>query len=1045
MLDQGKDRENDTNIRGPQSDEDSNSLDNQTARLRPETEIDSNWTDFHVQSPVESASTSGPLVDSINDDMQSDRRHRQIFQGLNTVPQFTDEWFRLKADEMEVRVIMEMEDKKSSKTTHENINTVEPAPDRSDCLLPFPDVQYLGNVSSIKEGTSDNAFAKKTTVNPCNTIAPVKHDEVAKPKFKTFNLEQIPSDPSPVPVIERKDIDSGHNEEAAKTKLKRFNLEQISPDPSPIPVMHSKDIASVHHNEAAKAKLKRLNLEQVAPDPSPVPVTDSKDIASVHHNEAAKTKFKRFNLEHIASDPSPVPVMDSKDIASVHHNEAANTKFKRFNLEQIAPDPSPVPVTDSGEGNNTTAKKTAVTEFSFSFERSSLQVPQSNVPCSRNPHLYARDLQVIEVGEANEPARTETSTECDVEIEAQSHTAVSSLGNTDIAPTTLLEHDASFSLIPEAFLVEDGNDDDKVLAVAELIRPWWKRKRTYGILLFLALTVIAAALGISKSQRKTDNFILLLANDTTTAPSVSHAPSLSQTPSSRPSACVDKQSVKARELDFNFFNLTHPVCAIDGGHSVVVDIHLEGGISYLYVIFYVLTKYDEWDRMYHFVEHLSSGNDTDLGPYVYWDDALWDETYSVAMSRNTVIVGIPFMDNGTGSVFVYEYSERINEWKYMYDSMAPDDGGSQSRRFGHYLDIDDDLAVVYASGDETIYVFRREESIWKQTATFGAPANTSQVVLSGNTIAVTGSDFRVHLFQYDPSSDTVTTSQDPLELQRDLSVSDVGKLALSENHLAIAVFYNNVGYESSDNGCWNPYRAISTIILYEVLLYYRPNASKSFEMRQLLNSSNFDQGFGPNLALYKDILVVGGAGNKSNIFIYNSGHWEESLLLVTPNECGADGYGDKVYVSNRNTMVSTLNSVYIYDVDDCAPMPTSVPSSSPSLNPTTTCYWIEITVEHYHANEPTWQVELLNEHEMLSTESSTIIPTLRPTFQAYALVGYDPFHLTSVVEKRCLQEGMYEFTIFNEPLQYNLTSYGKIIVQGNGSRYKESAVFEIPF
>jgi hypothetical protein len=232
MLDQDKDRGNDTDIRGDPSlsrgitdqhiDEDSNSLENQTARRSPETEMDSNSTHLHDQSPVESASTSGPSVDAINDDMQSDRR-QQILRGLNTDPKFTDEWFRLKEDETEVQIIMQKQGQKSPETTHENIYTMEPTPDRADCLLPFPDVQHRGNVSLIKEGANGDAFAKKTMANPCNTIASVQQNEAAKPKFKRFNLEQIPPDPSPVPVIDSKGIAPGHRNEATKTKFKRFN------------------------------------------------------------------------------------------------------------------------------------------------------------------------------------------------------------------------------------------------------------------------------------------------------------------------------------------------------------------------------------------------------------------------------------------------------------------------------------------------------------------------------------------------------------------------------------------------------------------------------------------------------------------------------------------------------------------------------------------------------------------------------------------------------------------------------------------------------
>jgi hypothetical protein len=146
-------------------------------------------------------------------------------------------------------------------------------------------------------------------------------------------------------------------------------------------------------------------------------------------------------------------------------------------------------------------------------------------------------------------------------------------------------------------------------------------------------------------------------------------------------------------------------------------------------------------------------------------------------------------------------------------------------------------------------------------------------------------------------------------------------------------------------------------------------------------------------------------------------------------------------------MLTTSDEVYMYNVDECASMPTSTPSESPSSNPTTTCFMIEIYTQYYHANTPVWTVEQLNEtnsdESILTSESSA--PTRRPTLEFYAVVGYDPFKLTSSGERKCLQEGSYEFTIYNDPLFYNLTSYGNLIEEGYEPGYRESTKFQVPF
>ena len=298
------------------------------------------------------------------------------------------------------------------------------------------------------------------------------------------------------------------------------------------------------------------------------------------------------------------------------------------------------------------------------------------------------------------------------------------------------------------------------------------------------------------------------------------------------------------------------------------------------------------------------------------------------------------------------------------------------------------------------------------------------------------------MFEYNQTLNSVENSQNLLFEYED----DIESLVLSEHHLAVAVFDGQYAYDSYDNGCWNPYHRQAFLIpVYDILLYNRLDAAHPFSFVQKLNSTDFGLGLASNIAMDEDILLVGGAGNETNVFIYRDGYWEKELVVNTPNQCGLVGDMDRVYVSKRNAIVSTERDVYMYNIDECAPMPSSTPSSSPSHSPTVTCFWIEVSAEHYHANPPKWSVEHVKFTDSEPSESN-VVPTQRPTFIGSTIyAGYDPYHLAYTSEEMCLQEGEYQLTIFNDPLSYNISSYGNIIAEGGNFGYKESTVFTIPF
>ena len=807
-------------------------------------------------------------------------------------------------------------------------------------------------------------------------------------------------------------------------------------------------------------------VEVLMDNHTPMPATHVGAIHRHDENDEVKQKMKCNRLEQIIMplESSPVPMCSyEKDDRTEKKRAAAGIQQPSVSNDECDDATNESGTVDREADGVHRVENTQFTSRQIQFlNRSTKQASSQNNGAEISQRLIMDIEDQRQTNESSLRNTTPNQTPLNNETgsprllntyigEAQRQTDISSLGNTTLNPT-ILDLDASISVIPEAFLVEE---EEKVITEAELILPWWKRKRFYAAILIILLIVISSIVGgvkyvqLSSSQKE----IVFVMNETTAAPSISSAPTSSQMPSFQPSACVDQSSLDPERLEFVFFNMSHPLTAIEGEHSVIVDIHLESRSAYMYVVFYKLTKFGTWDKAQHFVELLSDGNDTDLctDPWMYNSDLYWDDEYSLAMSNNVVMIGTPFVWNGTGIISAYEYNGKIGEWLRINEPIKPDNGDKYGRRFGQSIAIDDDLAVISAPGDDMLYIFLRDDQSWNQMTTISM-ANTTSVVVNDNTIGlVVGC--QLHLYIYDRKFDLAIRNQQFLKefCYTDdgfggLSL-DIGSVVLSANHLAVSAYYGSVGSEYSDNGCWNPYlRAVSLFPLFEITLYYRPDESRDFTFVQMLNSSDYDQGFSGGLALDDDFLMVAGAGNQSHAFVYTNEFWEESLALTTPDRCGYDGYSDTLDISGRRVMLTTTEDVYIYNVDECATMPTSAPSESPSSNPTTECFMIEIYAQHYHALTPTWVVERMNETLIIDAklDSGSSIPTLRPTWGVMSVVGYDPLKLTMTGERKCLEEGIYKFTIYKDPLYYNLTSYGNVIVEGYEPGYKESTIFRVP-
>ena len=848
----------------------------------------------------------------------------------------------------------------------------------------------------------------------------------------------------------------------------RLKEEEIAPqnqieteDENPSADDESKEVgaATLNNEEPIAGSIESQTDEN---DVEPLPLaTEEMDVEdNVVAHEPAVNMIETMRTDVAAPLPAAgLDVMKKNDPETMKKN----THKKKSQIEQLATGPSPLPASSHQDNVDMKMKAAANQQLSISNTREAIsnstlaaynQQPSlmntrediSNVNEAANG-----DLQTNEASDAAETSNRLNGTDRRNEIpqslviEDQRQTFVSSLGDTRVTQSESNALHASVSVIPQAFLVEDN----KEVAMAELVPPWWKQKRVYVCLVVLVLVCTGVAVGTTQYVR--NNRQVLLVN-VTAMPSISLAPSSSQMPSLQPSACAERSSMDAEMLEFIFFNLTQPLTVMNGGHAVIADIHLENGCAVMYVVFYELRSWG-WMKTQNFQECVSVGNDTDLdaGSWAYQSDSFWDGEYSLAMSKDTVLVGTPFVFNGTGDVLLFEYDHRIKQWSRNWGSMLIEYiFGREGKRLGQSVDVDNDLAVISAPGDNELYIYLRLESGWSQMTSIKM-TNITNVAVSQDTIALTVG-CQLHLYSYDREANSVEILQQFLEefcsAPGDSYGDNLGSVALSENHLAVSVF-NEFAYDFSDNGCYNPYlRAVSSLPIYNILLYHRLDDSVNYEFIQMLNSSDFEPGFGPNIDLDSDFLLAGSVGNTTLSFTFGSKVWDESVVLDTPDQCGLGGGGDTVVISKRNAVVSTYRDVYMYNVDGCEPMPTTVPSEPPSSHPTITCFQVELSVEHYHANKPAWLFERMNEttDELVGTDTmSSTIPTLRPTFGAFAVVGYDPYHLTYSNDRKCLQEGTHTFTIYNDPLSYNLTSNGNLIAEGREPGYRESTTFQIPF
>jgi len=499
-------------------------------------------------------------------------------------------------------------------------------------------------------------------------------------------------------------------------------------------------------------------------------------------------------------------------------------------------------------------------------------------------------------------------------------------GISNMAPAGDVDQDGSIIRIPEAYLVErrdsEDRDNGEIVIATELDPPvpFYKQKRVVCFLSFLMLIVIAIAAGVTSSLNGTPETITELiappissppsdspsssiAPTTVRSSSPSHTPSHtpSTTPSFSPSLCSKTVMTGKQTLDMPLDSLVNPQVAIDGRNVVVVA--KDPNFDFVYVVFYSLED-SGWVRKMEYVIEEYAQYPCRLNPY------------SVALSGSTALVGLGCPDfiagRRSGLVHIYEQdSEGV--WNKAQELVIPVDWSGRNKEVGRSVNIDANLACI--ASKDGVYIFRRDGGKkWEQIQRLNVLSRDGSCSVEGTTFAVQNSGelrayhFDEELGEYVPLQSIFYQKPYNNGVYKELGIF---AMSLSNNHLVYSTgeYDFPAGYH----------------VGIEIFIYHRQDTHQPFNLRQHFNSSDFDDNIVHALALDEDILVIAGH-NKTHVFSEQNGVFEKSLSLNQVYE--------SVQISQRSLIATTDKEVHAFAIDGCTQaMPTQRPSSPPSAYP----------------------------------------------------------------------------------------------------------------
>ncbi|MFN9992678.1 MAG: FG-GAP repeat protein, partial [Phycisphaerales bacterium] len=295
---------------------------------------------------------------------------------------------------------------------------------------------------------------------------------------------------------------------------------------------------------------------------------------------------------------------------------------------------------------------------------------------------------------------------------------------------------------------------------------------------------------------------------------------------------------------------------------------------------------------------------------------------SVAISRDTIVVGVPFDDIGlvgTNQGSAYVFTRSGTTWTQQAQLFAS--GGAASDQFGNSVSIDGETVLVGASRDDvsgktdqgSAYVFTRRGTTWTQQAQLIAADGlasdvfANSVSLSGDT-AVIGAIFDdVGAVLNQGSAYVFTRSGTTWTQEAQLVMA--GGLASDQFGAAVSVFGDTavVGADLDDVGA-NANQGSAVVFT---------RSGTTWTQQAQLSSADgaADDVFGRTVAIFGDTVMVSALGDdigananqgSVHIFARSGTTWTLQAQVTAPDAAANDQYGGAVALSGDLAVVSAM-------------------------------------------------------------------------------------------------------------------------------------------
>ncbi|HED54801.1 MAG TPA: hypothetical protein ENJ00_11460, partial [Phycisphaerales bacterium] len=287
---------------------------------------------------------------------------------------------------------------------------------------------------------------------------------------------------------------------------------------------------------------------------------------------------------------------------------------------------------------------------------------------------------------------------------------------------------------------------------------------------------------------------------------------------------------------------------------------------------------------------------------------------AVAYSNGTAFIGVEGDDDTAGyagKASVYQFDG--SGW-HQTDAFVPDISASGDM-FGSSMDVDGDLAVIGAFGDDTngpisgsVYIFRFDGSQWVREARL-VPDDADSSMVFGNAVSISGttaligaewdndngfSSGSAYIFRYN-GTDWV---QEAKLLPDDGALGDVfgSSVSISGDHALVGA------YQDDDNG----------LASGSVYAFRYTGTDWVQEAKLVPNDGQADAQFGYSVSLFGGTALIGALDDRNGefetgsvyVFRFDGTDWVQSeKLLADDQHPGGDRFGNAVDLSEEIAVI----------------------------------------------------------------------------------------------------------------------------------------------